>query len=250
MTAQLTFDVSGDPVYPADVAEIFDKIGRKFEDADLRGPGSNGWLREEAEAYVRNYSGDFEYLVSMSEALTKYNGLTLSQARGVLNCMRADYLRRAQSFDFSAHATTVTVQPVVANGKYTIVHTEGNHTTLHVETVDDNEHAKMAAKGFDVPKGTQRVSYLSGSDNQTDYTGCAFLFGSRVQMFKRFKNAGNLRRACEYIATATLEQRHILGIAYAVMSGECYICGRELTDEKSIAAGIGPICARNIGLVR
>lgn len=30
------------------------------------------------------------------------------------------------------------------------------------------------------------------------------------------------------------------------LTGVCCICGRELTDEQSIAAGIGPICAGRI----
>jgi hypothetical protein len=36
-------------------------------------------------------------------------------------------------------------------------------------------------------------------------------------------------------------------IRYGKVSGECSCCGRELTDPKSIEAGIGPICARKFG---
>lgn len=38
----------------------------------------------------------------------------------------------------------------------------------------------------------------------------------------------------------TLEQAKEFGALY----GTCCVCGKTLTDEKSIAAGIGPVCAR------
>jgi hypothetical protein len=38
----------------------------------------------------------------------------------------------------------------------------------------------------------------------------------------------------------TLEQ----GIEYGIKYGVCCVCGALLTDEKSIAAGIGPVCAK------
>jgi hypothetical protein len=38
----------------------------------------------------------------------------------------------------------------------------------------------------------------------------------------------------------TLEEAKEFGVLY----GTCCVCGRTLTDEKSIAAGIGPICAK------
>ena len=36
-------------------------------------------------------------------------------------------------------------------------------------------------------------------------------------------------------------------IRYGKVSGECSCCGRELTDPRSIEAGIGPICATKFG---
>jgi Family of unknown function (DUF6011) len=42
-------------------------------------------------------------------------------------------------------------------------------------------------------------------------------------------------------APLSLAQAAVLGID----SGYCVICGRELSDEKSLAAGIGPVCAKS-----
>lgn len=36
-------------------------------------------------------------------------------------------------------------------------------------------------------------------------------------------------------------------IAFGVQTGSCACCGRELTNEESVAAGIGPICAEKFG---
>jgi len=33
--------------------------------------------------------------------------------------------------------------------------------------------------------------------------------------------------------------------AFGVATGNCCVCGRELTDQNSVAQGIGPVCARN-----
>jgi hypothetical protein len=36
-------------------------------------------------------------------------------------------------------------------------------------------------------------------------------------------------------------------IAYGKRYGKCSVCARTLTDEASIARGIGPVCAANFG---
>lgn len=41
-------------------------------------------------------------------------------------------------------------------------------------------------------------------------------------------------------------QRAILN--YGLHSGECAICGRPLTDPRSLKNGIGPVCAQNQGI--
>jgi hypothetical protein len=38
----------------------------------------------------------------------------------------------------------------------------------------------------------------------------------------------------------TLEQ----AMEFGVLTGNCCVCGRELTDQASVSRGIGPVCAR------
>ena len=69
----------------------------------------------------------------------------------------------------------------------------------------------------------------------------AVLFGRRIA------DAG-LDRAAIDAALDRIEADPEAAIkAHGLASGQCGCCGRELTDPESIAAGIGPICARKAG---
>jgi hypothetical protein len=46
----------------------------------------------------------------------------------------------------------------------------------------------------------------------------------------------------------TPEKAHAAVVAYAQITGKCGVCNTKLTNPKSIAAGIGPICAKNYGM--
>lgn len=46
---------------------------------------------------------------------------------------------------------------------------------------------------------------------------------------------------------STLDIAHAAVIAYAKVTGKCGVCHTKLTDPKSIAAGIGPHCAKKYG---
>lgn len=66
-------------------------FGRKFEATDIhRQPR----LFQAALEYARSYSGDFTYMVDMKANVQTYNQLSVGQAKGVLNCARAEALRR------------------------------------------------------------------------------------------------------------------------------------------------------------
>lgn len=45
----------------------------------------------------------------------------------------------------------------------------------------------------------------------------------------------------------TADKAHAAVIAYAKATGKCGVCHKTLTDPESIAAGIGPICAKKYG---
>ncbi len=76
------------------------------------------------------------------------------------------------------------------------------------------QHTGLYAKRLDIVDGKGEWTYVSGGLRTVRATGTRM----------------------------TLEEAAAFGKLYGI----CGVCGRELTDEKSIAAGIGPICARRL----
>lgn len=135
----------------------------------------------------------------------------------------------------------------VPNGTYTIVfdpEVPEEYRTLRLR--DDFRD--------DGPEGAQVVEYLSGPDNELDFTGCAFLEGARLRVWKRHRG-GELQREVEECVRVLLGERgdeDPLGdarLAYAIVSGRCSACGRKLTVPASLHRGMGPDCAEKRGLL-
>lgn len=118
------------------------------------------------------------------------------------------------------------------DGYYTVVMGDGTYRTFRIHTQDDN--AQFA-------RGKRVISYLSGSDNENDYQGFAFLNpDNSVFTWKRYADNTQLTA----LATALVTGDHkAAGVTYAKQSGNCYVCNRKLTTPESIDAGIGPVCA-------
>lgn len=129
------------------------------------------------------------------------------------------------------------VTPQCKNGTYTVVLDEtGTYRTIKLSDVPAN---------YNKPEGTQIASYLSGSDNETAYTGFAFVSGTKFVMWKSLteKSSAPLRKALNVLLSSDKETQIDMGHAYAIESGNCFFCGRKLTVPASVARGLGPICA-------
>jgi len=128
------------------------------------------------------------------------------------------------------------VTPVVKNGTYTVVLSEaGAYRTLRIEDCPEM---------MDRPAGTQIAGFLSGPDNERDFTNCAFIAGSQVIMWARFKHDSTSAQALKILVSATDDQRADYGTAYAMESGRCCRCGRKLTVPASLFRGMGPECSK------
>lgn len=127
-----------------------------------------------------------------------------------------------------ATAVVVPTKVEIKDGIYT-VNLEDDYRTIRIKTAKKGNLA-----------GKRIVSYLSGPNNDSDYTGFAFLNESGFQVWGRFRGLvnGPLNAAIEVLANPAEAGRR-----YAIESGRCYLCGRTLTVEQSITDGIGPICA-------
>jgi hypothetical protein len=128
----------------------------------------------------------------------------------------------------------------VPDGYYTIIFGDGRaNRTLRVNTqADDDSFAP----------GKQIVGFLSGSDNENDYTGFAFIAARKdgspyTAVWSRFKDNADLGDALRVL----VGDPRAAAIAYGLLSGKCSRCHRTLTVQSSIEAGIGPVCAQKAG---
>lgn len=125
-------------------------------------------------------------------------------------------------------------------GTYTLVKPNGEYRTVQIA------HAKWADNKL-------VASYLSGPDNTVAYTGCAFVGGGVVRMWKKFKDDGELAQDVrDLIAlndpTTAHEKFLELAEMYAMESGHCMRCGKKLTVPASLHRGLGPVCAQIEGV--
>jgi hypothetical protein len=134
----------------------------------------------------------------------------------------------------------------VYNGEYTIVNPNGEHRTFKIHT---------ARKGG--LAGKRIVSLMTGSDNESSYTGFAFLNNSSVKVWRKKQDKlTNCYATLLECIFATLENSDLeqvesafdcFGRTYKVMlSKRCYRCNRKLTNPESIRLGVGPECATKI----
>lgn len=112
------------------------------------------------------------------------------------------------------------------DGIYTVEMDGDKHYTFKVRTQAEDD--KFAP-------GQRVMSYLSGPNNESDYTSFAFVSDQgRVNTWTRFRDNRSLVEAAKALARSPRE---------AMEAGHCYKCHRLLTTPESVAAGIGPTCA-------
>jgi Family of unknown function (DUF6011) len=242
----------------ARVVEAASKLDRKITPEECRISKN---LRDVALYYASNYAGNFDYMLKMRAITDRNWTLSPAQCAGVLNCLMNEYRynqKRASRNEIAAtldngklpqtyaqmkaaSETTASpevnapVAPACKNGTYTIVLDEsGKYRTLRL--VDCPEK-------FNKPVGTQIAQYLSGADNESNYTGFAFVSGTKYGIWGKHKANAELARALGVLVNADKEAQIDMGHAYALESGNCFICGRKLTVPASINRGMGPICA-------
>ena len=85
----------------------------------------NTMLTTAGMAFLKDYTGGFDYLVDLKAKSRKF-GLSTGQIRGILNCIRAEILREGQR-ELADEATPV------ANGRYAI-NVDGKLRFFHVNT--------------------------------------------------------------------------------------------------------------------
>lgn len=202
------------------------KLGRKFtaDDLELTTP-----FKVFAENYARNYRGNFGFMISMRESVEEWGRLTPKQVPGVLNCAYAEYERGQQSLEQAHDEPVVAVEVPV--GRFTVEFEDGEYVTLQLKPGSGNFEGKTIA------------SFLAGPDNTNDYVGFGMVVDGEFRVWNRFNNGHNTRKieAVKRVLGSTDPGQ--FGMSYAMRSGRCCKCGRELTVPASIHRGMGADCA-------
>lgn len=124
----------------------------------------------------------------------------------------------------------------VPEGRYTVSFADGSYKTIKVgRQHEDSEFMP----------GRLILSYLSGSDNDSDYTSFAHVLeNGTVVVWKKHRENETLRESVKVL----LGSPQAAALAYAEQSGCCARCGRTLTVPVSLNMGYGPECAKRLGV--
>lgn len=190
-----------------------------------------------------------EYTVDLVKKVNR-PGLTAAQIRGLLNVMRATALRLAREVGDAAPfgEDETPAAPAAAGPRFAglvallaSLKVEGKgDPTLRVATEAGNPvRVSVAGRNSNTPGHLHVTDGRPFGDNT--YYGRVTPAG---------EPAARLETHPDVVAAldALVADPEGALVRYGRVTGTCGICGRELTNAESIARGIGPICADNLGL--
>lgn len=188
-------------------------------------PNEAAWLREAS-------GRGFEFATSLLDALNKYGHLTEKQEAAVRNATEKSMVRKAQ---WEAER----------------IERDANKADVDITRIA-TAFATAKASGLRFPKlhlDTFTFSLASASGRNA---GSIYVKEDETYLGKIADGKLTRSRDCD----ADLEARIVAACAdpsaaaeaYGKRTGRCSCCGRELTNEESVARSIGPICAGKWGL--
>lgn len=234
------------------------RLGRKWEPSDLT-PA----LIQALEDWLLEQKPTFEFLVEMKAELKKKGALSPGQAKGVMNCIRAEAARSAtptgvRPNKYQKACNRCGSQVGVGSGR--IENVGGKWQTYHLD-------GQCPAGAPQAVINEDGIYVLAEGEALTIY---------KVQIAKQ--GSGNLYakrlvppdhnddcvietlagRSCGHRGEWVYEGRAPLSLPlvkvtaetaarYGHLYGICGICGADLTDERSIERGVGPICWGRLG---
>jgi hypothetical protein len=125
---------------------------------------------------------------------------------------------------------------------------QGTYTVVFDEETDDRITVRFKEPSWGKWKGTQLIEYLFGPDNTADFRRCGNRMEGGYRIWNAYKTQGRITKAVEYLVSATTEEKADAGLTYALKSNNCWRCNRELTVPASITRGLGPECAKILGV--
>lgn len=136
------------------------------------------------------------------------------------------------------------VEPVVPNGRY----------TLTLDGPDDRVYIRLS-KGYDDKPGTQTVSWMRYDGDNSPYdafnsrwVGFGTASGKEVRTWRKMLDVVPDRVLLALESLMDSESWIEYGEAYAVEFGRCFRCDSELRVPASLCRGVGPECAKILGI--
>lgn len=199
-------DEASPSLSPESVLRLAESLGRKFEVGDVSTDlyeYAVRWLEAKLTPI------DFEYLADLRRQMDDGRTLSMPQAKGVLNCIVAD-ARRAKPRQSPTGPTPPSHEPGGRAALEPGIYQRDGAIFKVQAAIHGSNH--LYAKRLIVPEG--------GGKGRFEYEKGAV---SRLQPEDRLS-----------LADAK---------AFGAIYGVCCVCGALLTNEDSIEAGIGPVCA-------
>lgn len=205
--------------------------GRKFEVEDLT-PSLEAAARTVAIAWQAPSAGHWatNFMADMKIRAGSKKGLSVGQAKGVLNVVRAEAKPKAVANPTLPVAGANVSK--VRTARFRVVAADGNSIALRIS---------VPTMWTDAPKGTRKLSVRTyegwSTVGKIDPNGA-------VNIFKKVDDTLKYRTldALETLQNADDDLVYIL--AYAMEGSECGFCGLELDTVESLTVGYGPTCAK------
>lgn len=192
------------------------------------------WKLEHADEFVcltKAASRGFEFAQSMLEAVGKYGRLTERQFAAVSSMVEKSKAREAQWAAERAER-------------------EANKADVQIEHIAEAFAAAKASR-LKWPKLRLDTFVFSLASESGRNAGAIYVKQDETYLGKidggKFTRSRDCDADTEARIIAACADPAAAATAYGKATGQCSCCGRELTNEESIALGIGPICKERFG---
>ena len=176
---------------------------------------------------------NFDFAKAMFDALRKFGSLTENQLAAVRRCLAREEVRKAERTARVANAPTLDTSAI-----------EAAFAKARAAAAADREGLKWLRLRLD--------TFVFSDAPANGQWAAAIFIKEGVTKLGRI-SGGKL--ICAPDTSAETKARILAAIAdpataakaFGQRTGECSVCGRELTNKDSRALGIGPICAERFG---
>ena len=207
---------------------------KKVEKAAQIAQQANDWLEAnpvEAEWLRHPVTGDFTFHADMLEALYKYGSFTERQEAAVRNAAAKSAARKALWAAEKAER-------------------DANKADVNIDRIAQAfASAKAARLKFPKLRLADFTFSLAGDNSRN--AGSIYVKQDELYLGKiadgKFTRSRDCDADTEARIVAVCADPAAAAEAYGKRTGQCACCGRELTNEESIARSIGPICAEKWG---